>query len=331
MTSRSTLQDYNEIQAQKYAKFREQKDKEEREQREKEEKIKFDLEEKVRLENEEKLLKEMQFFEEFEGFLDQLEQITLEIHTAISIIEIDMTVVTFMTLLESNQHFMDSDSTRQQIAGKVIQVINSISQNENSKFDVTIKDDNDAAKRITENTKTILKLINYDDTGINFELMDTVGDEEVAKNIHKQDLDVMNDDTMTKLLNKEKKYNGNKILSDHVSTNPLFFGNRNGNRLSVDTAPIIKKSENIKDTSDTQPIDFKYVDPDFPDYDPDFPNYDEDFPNYDEFPTFDDNSTTNQNNNLTNNLTYYSGFDNIDDPDLVQMLHYQNELFDDNK
>jgi len=330
--NKSPLKDYNDVQAQRYAKYREQKDKEEKIKFEQEEKIKFEQEEKIRLENEkirleneEKLIKEMQYFEEFEYFLDQLEMITLEIHNAISITEIDMTVISFMSLLESNQHFMENNSLKQQTAGKVIQIINSISQNENSKFDVTIKDDNEAAKRITENTKTILKLVDYDDSGINFELMDTGGDEEVAKKIHEEENknNIINDGSVAKkfhsgigkMKNKfktswDRGFESGHSLMDNVNIKPS---------IPDYVHPTIDNMDNL--TNFTNQVNSSgYVDPDFPDYtENDLLDYPEnDLLDYPE-------------NKVSNNLTYYAGFDNIDDPDLVQMLHYQNELMDDNK
>jgi len=316
--NKSPLKDYNDVQAQRYAKYREQKDKEEKIKLEQEEKIKFEQdekirleEEKIRLENEEKLIKEMQYFEEFEYFLDQLEMITLEIHNAISITEIDMTVISFLSLLEINQHFMENNSLKQQTAGKVIQIINSISQNENSKFDVTIKDDNDAAKRIAENTKTILKLVDYDDSGINFELMDTGGDEEVAKKIHEEEnkTNVINNGSVV------NKFHGEMKNRFKTSWNQNF---ENGHRLdNTNIQPsmpdYIHSTDNLTNlTIPPNQASSGYVDPDFPDY------QENDLLDYPE-------------NEISNNLTYYAGFDNIDDPDLVQMLHYQNELLDDNK
>ena len=262
----------------------------------------------------------MQYFEEFEYFLDQLEMITLEIHNAINIIEIDMTVISFMSLLETNQHFMENNSLKQQTAGKVIQIINSISQNENSKFDVTIKDDNEAAKRIAENTKTILKLVDYDDSGINFELMDTGGDEEVAKKIHEEE-------NKTNVINHgsgANKFHGeiNKMKNRFKTSWNQDF--ENGHRLdnTNDIQPSIPNYIHSTDNLTNPPNQASsgYVDPDFPDYqENDLLDYQEnDLLDYPE-------------NEISNNLTYYAGFENIDDPDLVQMLHYQNELLDDNK
>lgn len=277
------LQDYQDIQAQKYAKYKAQKDKEEKEQRDKEEKVRLEQEEKLRLVNEERLLRELQYREEYDSFLNHMETITVEIHNAISIIEIDMTLVAFMSTLENNVQFMYNDDLKQEIAGKVIQVVNSISQNENSKFDITVKDDNyEAAQRIAKNTKTILELVNYDGEGINIELMDTTNDEEIAKKW---------DDT-------------------NKTNNDTFFGK--GHKLcDYDTVNIIndeqKPKVNKENKKNQENKEIEFIDDD-------------------EFPDFVDDDLVDF--PQTNNLTYYSGADNIDDPDVVQMLHYQNELLD---
>lgn len=291
------MQNYLDVQAQKYAKFKAQKDKELQEQKDKEEKIRLEKEEKLRLENEEKLLRELQYREEYDSFLNIMESITVEIHNAISIIEIDMTLTAFMSTLENNVQFVLNDELKQEISCKVLQVINSISQNENSKFDVTVKDDNyEAAQRIAKNTKIILELVNYDGEGMSVELMDTTNDEEIAK----------------------------KWEATNNTNNDTFFGK--GHKLCdfVDTInvdiDIINETKNDhkqqqQSQSQSQSPKSKHLE-------------EIEFIDDQEFPDFVDDDIVDFPSQTENNLTYFAGTDGIDDPDLVQMLHYQNELLD---
>src|SRR6185312_2092581 len=207
--SKSSLT-YQEIAAQKFAKYQEQKEKEEKEKNLANEKIRLEQEEKLRLENEkirleqeEKLMKEMLYHEKFYNFVDQIENITTDIRNAKNIIEIDFIVNLLISLLENNKHFIDdenNDYLKQEITAKIIAVINEINQNENSQFDVTIKNDNYlASRRIVENTKIIIQMIKYDDDEINIELMDTIRDDKIAQEIHDEETEL------------------NRIISDNIA------------------------------------------------------------------------------------------------------------------
>ena len=370
------LKDYREIMEKRYALHKAQKDKEEQEKLDKENKLKMEEEEKLRLENESKLLKDLQYREEFDDFLGEMENVTLEMHNAISIIEIDMTLISFMSLLESNSHFIVNESLNQEIVGKVIQVVNSISQNENSKFDVTVKDENyGAAQRIAENIKIILKLINYENAGVDVELMDTTEDEKIAKDMHKREEQhrlQMNPSTHpdfagfghslmdsglstipNKTQNKIFKYMNNKLKDKINDIKPGIKPAIYVDTSYVDTSNTsdVKNINNIKNApDDIEFIDDGYVDiPDEinPGFADDFVIPDEINPGFadddfvdipdDDFVDIPDDdfinipNGTNKIENDKSNLGYHPDFDIIDDYDLLQMLHYQNELLDTNK
>src|SRR5438874_7696922 len=100
--------------------------------------------------------------EQLYNMIDQMENIITNIRKAINIIEININIFILLSLLENNTNFIEADDSKKEIKEKVIEIITAINQNENTRFDVTHQNKNDAeaASRVVENTKTILKIIN---------------------------------------------------------------------------------------------------------------------------------------------------------------------------
>ncbi len=173
--------------AERFAKYMEQQDNErklEEDKRKLEEDERKLEEDKIRIENETILLKEMEIREEFDIFLSKLDIASSEIIIANNILDIDLHVLCFVNILENGKQFIDNLNFIQEITDKVMILINNVTDNTNSKFNVTLKNENtEAANRITNHIKLCLKLINHDDTSIDIELMHTQEDEEIAKRL----------------------------------------------------------------------------------------------------------------------------------------------------
>ncbi len=187
--NQSYLNDYKEIHAKKFSEYIKKKEKQDSEENIIKEKIKQEEQMKIMIENEEKLIKEIQYNESFDSFIDQLNIMKKDIQNANSIIEIDLIIVIIISLMENNSLFLEdknNEYSKNTINLSIIQIIDNINLNEKSKFDITIKNDNYlAARRIQDNIKYLLKIIDYDDP-INIELMDTSNDEKFAKKIHEK-------------------------------------------------------------------------------------------------------------------------------------------------
>ena len=174
------MEEFNRIQAEKFAKHSEKV----RKETEEKEKIQKQEEDKLRLAQEEQVLKEMQYYEEYNLFLSQLETQIIGIESANDIIEIGMYVNYFRQSLEANNRFIDDSKLASEIGTKVTNMIDNVSRNSNSKFAIDADDQyKDASIDITNNIKQCLKLVNYDEGALSIEIMDTENDIEFAKNL----------------------------------------------------------------------------------------------------------------------------------------------------
>lgn len=200
------------------------------------------IEDKIKLEQEENMLKEITFKNNFENYINRLTIILINIQSCHDILELNIYVESFKHVLENEIEFTNTEYCHQEISNKVIELINCVSQNENTKFNVTVKNPNtEAAQNIMNNIKIIMELIKLHENDVHIEVMDTTGDEELAKKLH-------------------NKYDDQ--INQNVNNDPIFVPTK------------------------TNPIH---------------------------------NSVP----------EYFSGFDQIDDPELIQLLHFQNELMDD--
>lgn len=243
-------------QAEKYALQKEQEEKEKRKQ-----------EELKRIENEEKMLQEIVYKHDFEDFVHRIDAILIDIHSCNNILEMDLYVQSFKHQLEQNIKFIDTDYCREEIVHKVTDLINTVSQNNNSTFNITIKDPNtEAALRITENIKLIMTMCKFNEHDIHLDIMDTSNDEELAKKLQEED----NYDDME--------------FHDFV---PIHQRMNEENK---------KDDEDVPELMD---IDDKKIQINIPMTQP------------------------------TVTSEYYVGFDTIDDPELIQLSYFQNELMDD--
>lgn len=239
-------------------------------QKEQEEKEKKVQEEKKRIETDEAMIKEIMYKHDFEDFTDQLSNIMINIQTCTNIIELDIYVESFKQQLENNIRFTETEYCHQEIIQKVTELIHCVSQNENSKFNVTVKDINtDAAQRITNNIKTIMNLSKCNENDVHIDLMDTSNDEHLAKKLQDDDnLDDADDiDDME----------FHKFIPIHQ-------------RIDQEMPDLINNTKNYDYFPVTSPISF-------------------DIPKLDKH-------------------EYYAGFDVIDDPDLIQLSYFQNDLMD---
>ena len=136
--------------------------------------------EKTRLELEAKMLKEYEAEQEYDAFLDKLENTIIEIQNSKNITEIDFYVSSFKTIIETNIKYVEC--FKENIANKVLDLVNCVNNNINSKFNVTEK--GDAAQNVINHVKEIMELVQLDKESIGFEtVMDTTDDEELAKKL----------------------------------------------------------------------------------------------------------------------------------------------------
>jgi len=170
MSESFNIGQFRQKEAERFAKYMEQQ--------ENEKKL---VEDKIIIENETILLKEMEIREDFDMFLSKLDITSSEIINVNNILDIDLHVVCFMNILENGKQFLDNLNFIQEITNKVMVLINNVTNNTNSKFNVMLKNENtEAANRISNHIKLCLRLVNYDDASIDIELMDTQEDEEMA-------------------------------------------------------------------------------------------------------------------------------------------------------
>ena len=262
------IRDLRKKHAEQYAKAKEQEENEKKQQ-----------EELKRIETEQKMLHEIAYKNDFEDFINQVDTILVDVHSCHNILEMDLYVEAFKHQLEQNSKFLETEYCHQEIIQKMTDLINCVSQNSNSKFDITVKDSNtEAANRITNTIKQIMNLCKLNENNVNIELMDTSNDEEMAKKLHQENLD-----------NQENQYDDDmefhKFIPIHQRTND-------------DDIP------DLMDDNEIMPIDIPSI------------------------PTPGPNPITIPKQVITNS-EYYVGFDAIEDPELIQLAYFQNELMDD--
>jgi len=254
------IRDLRKKHAEQYAKAKEQEENEKKQQ-----------EELKRIETEQKMLHEIAYKHDFEDFINQLETILVDVHSCHNILEMDLYVESFKHQIVQNNKFLETEYCHQEIIQKVTELINCVSQNSNSKFDITVKDSNtEAANRITNTIKQIMNLCKLNENNVNIELMDTSNDEEMAKKLHQEnqydDMEFHNFVPISQRLNDDE-------LPDLMDENEYI----------PITTPI--------QTSESNPIIIPKP--------------------------------------IVTNPEYYVGFDAIEDPELIQLAYFQNELLDD--
>lgn len=254
------IRDLRKNQADKYAKIKEHEDNEKKHQ-----------EELKRLETEQKMLQEIQYKNDFEDCINQLDIILFSINGCSNILEMNMYVESFKQQIDQNNKFLETEYCREEIVQKITELINTVSQNQNAKFDFTVKDSNsEAAQKITDTIKQIMNLCKLNENDVNIELMDTTNDENIAKKLEQED-----------------NYNDmefHKFIPIHQ-------------RLMDDDIP------DLIDDNDFVPINTPVIPNPLPFEMP--------------IPT-----------PVITNSDYYVGFDAIEDPELVQLAYFQNELLD---
>ena len=135
------------------------------------------------------ILKELQELQEQEDILTTLDVLLDCILTAADIIEIDTHVVSFMAVLDTNPQLLVTNGS--DVTAKVYQVINNVSLNPNTRFDVTKKDASAVAhERIVENIKLMSNLVGISPAEIGVESMDTGQDEHIARQLQNEQADL---------------------------------------------------------------------------------------------------------------------------------------------
>lgn len=146
-------------------------------------------EEKIRLENEEILLKEMEYRENFDNFLSEVNNHSLVIQRATNIYEIETRVSYVYSLLENKKDYLKDDILKKEIQEKIYHIINSISMNPNAKFNVNENSDTvTASKMIVQTMKLIMDLCGVEDTEVSIETMDTENDAEIAQKLQTEQI-----------------------------------------------------------------------------------------------------------------------------------------------
>jgi hypothetical protein len=254
------IRDLRKNQAEKYAKVKEQEENEKKQQ-----------EELKRIEAEHKMLQEVVFKNEFEDFIDRLDVILINIHNCNNILEMDMYVESFKQQLEQNIKFVETEYCKEELAHKVTELINCVSQSDKTKFNITVKDSNtEAAQRITNHVKQIMNICKFNENDVQVELMDTTQDEDMAK----------------KLQDDDNKYDMefHKFIPIHQRLG------------SYDDLPDLMDDEFVPNNI---PLELPH-------------------------PT-----VLQEPKPVIDNPEYYVGFDAIDDPELIQLSYFQNDLLDD--
>jgi hypothetical protein len=258
------IRDLRKNQAEKFAKAKEEEDNEKKKQ-----------EETKKIETEQKLLQEIMVKNEFDDMIAHLDTILVDVNECMNILEMDMYVEVFKRILEQNSKFLETEYCREELVQKITELINCVSQNTNSKFDITAKDlYTDSAQKITDNIKLIMNLCKLNETDINIELMDTTNDEDIAKKLQQDD------------------NNYNMEFHEFVSIN---------HRMDDDPDLMDNIPELVDDNK------FGSV-----------PSLNQQIQSI-VIPTIKTQS----------NPEYYIGFDAIEDPELVQLAYFQNDLLDD--
>lgn len=322
MSKSHTMEEFNRIQAEKFAKHSEKL----RKETEEKEKIQKQEEDKLRLAQEEQVLKEMQYYEEYNLFLSQLETQIIGIESASDIIEIGMYVNYFRQSLETNKHFIDDSKLASEIGTKVTNMIDNVSRNSNSKFVIDANDQyKDASTDITNNIKQCLKLVNYDESALSIELMDTENDIEFAKNLQTK-IYTVDDEEYAQSVQSELDHipfpkrrrirrgrNVRQYPRIHVPTQPNF-------QQSVPTQPNFQQSvpnNNFSSYSDFLPttpsIDMSL----YSDFEPFIPNIESDPIQF---------SESQEDNSVTQFQDFPKSVQEIEDPDLIQLMMYQEEF-----
>jgi hypothetical protein len=164
----SSLQELKQEQEKKYLQHKAQEEKEK---------------EKKRLETEAKMLKEIEVQQEYEAFLNKLENTIVDIQNSNDIVEIEFFISSFKSIIEANVKYIEY--FREEISDKVLDLITYINNNENSKFNIT--DKNIHVETIINNIKLIMELVNLDSSVMDIELMDTSDDAKIAEQLIFQD------------------------------------------------------------------------------------------------------------------------------------------------
>ena len=137
------IRELRKNQADKYAKIKEQ------------EKIE-DKKREIEIEN--NILQEIIYKQEFENFINNLNNIIINVQNCNDITEISLYIETFKEQLDKNIKFVNTDYCKDEISEKVMSLIQNINKNPNSKFDITVKNSStNAAENITNHIKNIMK------------------------------------------------------------------------------------------------------------------------------------------------------------------------------
>jgi len=217
------------------------------------------------------MLEEIAFKNDFDDFINNIDTILVDVHGCNNILEMNLYIEAFKHQLEINNKFIETEYCHQEILQKVTELINCVSENSNSKFDITVKDSNtEAANQITNIIKQIMILCKLNENHINIELMDTSNDEEIAKKLH-----------------QENQYDDGMEFHNFTSIDQRT--------MDVELPDLIDDNEFIFNTPSVQTVGTDQI----------------------TIPTPQTNSD------------YYLGFDAIEDPELIQLAYFQNELMDD--
>ncbi|QKF94824.1 hypothetical protein QKU48_gp1366 [Fadolivirus algeromassiliense] len=320
----ASMDDYKQIQAERYAKYRKAQEEKELKLKQEKEELERQEKEKQRLEDEAKLLKEMQLREEFDEFMIKLDSLTIETQTAQNIIEIDTCVTSFISLLEAHMQYIENENTKQDVTTKIIEMINNISMNQNSKFDITKKDEqHEASQRIINGVKMMLSLVNLDESGINIDIMDTMGDEELAKKMQEEhDKEIEHSDSMDDLTHHIKIHRHVKPFRRPMKMPRIHgFGNNNVANMFQKMMSDFNEGKLDLNTNTFSGTGYKLVD------NPVSVQIHEEEEMFDVTDS-EINEVLKSDQEKQQSVPYYAGFEEITDPELLQLMHYQNELMD---
>ena len=220
---------------------------------------------KLQLEQDEKLLKELIVVEQLENLLNSLDICINKALTGENIKQLQTALTEFEENIEQNKKYLDDDHSKNQISSRILMMINTISDNPNSKFNIADKDEKECSQSITQITKSLLSLINLSDQDINFELMDTSNDVDVAKKLQ-EELNLSPNDDLDL----------SDIDNTHAIEEPDFT-----------FEPDIESANVNMDMNMATEIPVKTI-----------------------------------------NTDYFVGFDQIEDPELIQLSYYQEEFLD---
>lgn len=121
-------------------------------------------------------------------FIKHLENIEKQICYADSIVKIDALVASIHNPLKDHIMILFEMKLENHIIDKIFSIISTINQNENTKFNLNTNDyERKSSQYIIKNIKNILSLLNCDPDILDIQMMDTSGDEDLAR-ILSQDL-----------------------------------------------------------------------------------------------------------------------------------------------